>query len=141
MILGGWDQKRSLIRFQSQKIFEVMKNHETFGYRLLRNHFQIIITDGKIRVRNMATNQDFMEYVSADVIKNDLVYLFASSGKWGGNGHIQVLQSSKIIRTYYVPDVKNFHQPIFDNMNANDAIDVFAPGFTRHIDLKLRIVC
>ena len=137
IILGGWDKFKSRISFQD---FNITKNHYEFGYRVLRNHFQVIITDGKIRVKNMATNKDFIKIERKDVIKNDLKYLFASSGKWGGRGHIQVLQSSKTIKTYHIPDVKNADQLIFDNMNEIDAIDVFAPGFTNNIHFVLRIV-
>ena len=106
---------------------------------MLRNHFQIGITDGMIRVTNMATNQDFIEFRSADVIKNDLLYLFASSGH-AGKGHIQVLQSTKTIKTHYLPNVQWSYQLMLDNINEMDAIDVFAPGFTKNIDLLLRIV-
>ena len=87
----------------------------------------------------VATNQDFIEYVGPNVIKNDLVYLFASSGQIG-EGHIQVIQSAKTIRTYYIPDVIHGYKQILDNVNEIDAIDVFAPGFTHNIHIVLRTV-
>ena len=82
-------------------------NHNPFDYKILRNHFRIIINDNSIEVMNVTNNEVLLGiYDDSDIIKNDIKYLLASGG-WGGKGYLQVANSRKFKHYFYARENQN----------------------------------
>ena len=87
IVIGGWRGTKSVIRSanQSPKAGLVSVSHTKEEYEALINNFKVLFADGSITIVDADTNEIFMQYKSASIVKSELRFLLASGG-FGGSG-------------------------------------------------------
>ena len=78
----------------------------------------------------MADEKVFIEFWSDDIVKNEIVSLYARGG-WGSHGNIEILQPMQEI--FLPSEPRTYLTQIDSSANEFDNFEIFANDFNREL--------